>query len=111
MALIDDLIKDLPAEIQEMVRVHLVTVTRMKADELIQWIQQITARHYNGAYRSLNDKMLPEERLAEQIRLNDMIEAYNRENKKQLEMWLTFFNTLLTILIQKGMAEIIEPGS
>ena len=111
MTRIDDIINDLPEEIQDIVRIHMVIVTRMTALQLTEWVKQITGRHYTGAYQSLNDRMTPEERLAEQNRLNELISYYNKENKQQVDMWRDFFNTLIAILIQKGVNEIIEPGS
>ena len=111
MALIDELIEDMPKEIQDMVRTHLTIVTRMGAEELIEWVKQITGRHWQGAYQSLNDKMKPEERVAEQERLNALIAAYNVQNKARSDMWIAFFNALIAALIRRGMQEIIEPGS
>ena len=107
MALIDDIIKELPKEIREMVRAHMRIVAAMKLEELRQWIEQIAGSNYTDAYQSLNNRMTPEERVIEQVRLNNMIAAYNKENKAQVDMWRNFFYSLIAILIQSTKEEIV----
>lgn len=107
MALIDDLVKELPKEIRGMVRAHIRIVAAMKMDELQQWLQQIAGKHYQGAYLSLNERMTPDERITEQERLNEMIAAYNIQNKAQSDMWRNFFYALIAVLIQSTNEEIV----
>ena len=111
MALIDDLIHELPKEIREMVRAHLRIIVAMELDELRQWLAQIGGQHWNGAYQTLNQRMTPEERIVEQDRLNALIAYYNKENKIQADMWRNFFYVLIAIAIQSVSDEIIGPGS
>jgi hypothetical protein len=107
MPLINDIIDRLPEAIQEMVWAHSVTIAKMEFEEKQEWIAQILGRHWNGAYQTLNDKLLPSERIIEQERLNRMVVAYNKENKAQADMWREFFLALIAIGMQRFEDEIV----
>ena len=108
MSLIEDLVKELPKAIQEMVRAHLVTITKMNIDETKELITQLISRHYEDAYQTLNDRLSPEERLKEQGRLNTMIEVYNKQNANRMDMWRNFFIALITIGLMRIEDKVIE---
>jgi len=107
MPTIDDIIKKLPDEIQEMVRAHIVTVVTMKLNESQEFINMLMMRHFNGAYQMLNDRMLPADRLTEQVRLNRMMVEMNIENKAAGDMWRSFFAALVSIAIQNTSKKLI----
>jgi len=107
MPLLDDVIKNLPEAIREMVRAHLKTVILMELEQRREWLAQILGEHWNGAYQTLNASLSPSERILEQERLNRMIIAYNKENKAQADMWRNFFLALISIGMTRLEDEII----
>lgn len=98
MSRIDDLIKDIPEQFQDLARAHLPILMSMAQDEIVTWIDLILSGKYETAYKVTNDRMTPSERIDEQKRLNALLEQYNKDSADNNLMFRDLFRSLILIL-------------
>lgn len=106
MSFIDDLIKKIPKQFQDLAQAHLSILAGMAKDEVLAWIDLILKGDYETAYQVTNDRMTPSERIAEQKRLNTLYEFYNKDAKAKNDMLLEFFRQILLIAISMLWAKV-----
>ena len=99
MSILDDLIKKVPEEFQELARAHIPILAAMAKDDIVAWIDLILNGDYEKAYRVTNNKMTPSERIDEQKRLKALYETYNRDMIGKKDMFLDFLRQILLIAV------------
>lgn len=99
MALIEDLLEKIPERFHELAKAHLPILVNMADELILEWIDLILAGDYQKAYEITNNKMTAEERIAEQRRLNELYELYNKETAEIKFALFEFFQQLLLALI------------
>ena len=106
MSWIDDLLKRVPDPFKDLAKSHLPILIDMAEVEMEEWLNLLLVGDGVQAYRVINERMSPQERVEEQKALNALFRIYHEEQVNQADMFREFFKSIIWILIRMGMAEI-----
>lgn len=106
MSVIDDLIKRLPDEFQELAQRYMPILVNMTFDELEQWVGLLAEGNWQKAYQNVVVKMSIDESVAEQKRINELLQKLNEENADKLAMDKDIVRQILLIALFMLRSEI-----
>jgi len=83
---IEEVIQKLPEEYREIARRYTTLLLDMADEELLAWIESITAGDWQMSYLDLVAKMSTEEILTEEQKGHDILKMLNKDNADRIAM-------------------------
>jgi len=83
---INDMIKKLPPEYQEIARRYVPLLVDMKFEDLKSWIEMIAAGNWQKSYKELVSKMTVDELLAEERKGHEILKQLNKDNADRIAL-------------------------
>ncbi len=81
---IEDTIKKLPEEYQEIARGYITLLLDMGFEEIRAWVGLLAVGNWEGAYRELIAKMTTDEILIEERKSHEILKRLNKDNAERI---------------------------
>ena len=104
MSWIEDIIKSLPSEQEELARIYLPAIRRMAREEVLNWVNYLAYHRNIQAHAMIVQRMTTEEIAADGDRGNEIIKDLNTGNAENVDLVWHILRMLVTI----GMNKVIE---
>ena len=106
MSWLDDIIKSLPSEYEELARMYLTALKRMGREEALEWLDYLRIDDEANAHDILIRKMTTEEIATDGDRGNEILQELNKGNAEKMNLSWHILRMLVTIGLDKPFKRI-----